>query len=216
MMTSQNTILNLWDFDGTLFDTEPALYKVYSQALREVTGHILTPEVWQSKCSSSAYALEEHYGISHETMVKVRDRKYELYPHTLYDGIFMINHVRQFWDHPLALNYVCTHTNPDVAETILDKFEIRPWFKRVYGLKDVGHKAKPDPAMYLLAMGVGIIESHGIIKHINIFEDSDFGLGAAANTKNAFDEELYKAFPPETKLTIYKVTNEGINEYEAP
>jgi phosphoglycolate phosphatase-like HAD superfamily hydrolase len=129
----------LWDFDGTLFDTYPALVEGFIQ----LSGKKMDPNevlTWLKKDSKTAFI---HYGISEDRREEYR----ELYNHYakisskpfpyLEEALSSVDH-----------NTIVTHREKDSTIVLLEKFDLRKWFTEIVSVEEEGFKRKPDSSSY--------------------------------------------------------------------
>ncbi|WP_251551049.1 HAD-IA family hydrolase [Neobacillus muris] len=129
----------LWDFDGTLFDTYPALV----QGFIELSGRDLDrAEVlsWLKKDSKTAF---KHYGISESQ----REKYQQLY-----------NHYSRLTSRPFdylkdALasadqNIIVTHRDKESTLYLLEKYQLTKYFQEIVSVEEQGFTRKPHSASY--------------------------------------------------------------------
>lgn len=129
----------LWDFDGTLFDTYPALVKAFI----ELCDQDLDPEEvlrWLKKDSKTAF---KHYGISEER----RGEYQELYNH------FSKISSRPFpyLENALASagqNIIVTHRERESTILLLEKFQLKKYFVEIVSVEEDGYQRKPHTSSY--------------------------------------------------------------------
>jgi HAD superfamily hydrolase (TIGR01549 family) len=129
----------LWDFDGTLFDTYPALVEGFIQLSKKNLdpNEVLT---WLKKDSKTAF---KHYGISEDK----RGEYQELYNHYakisskpfpyLEKALSLVDH-----------NIIVTHREKDSTVLLLEKFDLKKYFTEIVSVEEDGFKRKPDSSSY--------------------------------------------------------------------
>ncbi|MEH7115919.1 HAD hydrolase-like protein [Neobacillus vireti] len=128
----------LWDFDGTLFDTYPALVEGFvNLSGRELDrAEVLT---WLKKDSKTAF---KHYGISEDLRGEYQ-RLYNL--HSVNSRPFdYIEEVLTSVDH----NFIVTHRDKESTLMLLEKFNLLKHFKEVVSVEEQGFTRKPHTASY--------------------------------------------------------------------
>ncbi len=129
----------LWDFDGTLFDTYPALVEGFMQ----LSGHDLDrSEVlqWLKIDSKTAF---KHYGIGedkrgkyqelHNNYSRLNSNPFE----HLEDALSAIDH-----------NIIVTHRDKESTIYLLEKFQLAKYFKEIVSVEEQGFTRKPHSASY--------------------------------------------------------------------
>ncbi|MBM7650879.1 HAD-IA family hydrolase [Neobacillus cucumis] len=128
----------LWDFDGTLFDTYPALVEGFvSLSQRDLD----RTEVlrWLKKDSKTAF---KHYGISED----LRGEYQRLY------NLHSVNSL-PFDDVEKVLaavdqNVIVTHRDKESTLMLLEKFDLLKYFQEVVSVEEQGFTRKPHTASY--------------------------------------------------------------------
>ncbi|WP_042460162.1 HAD-IA family hydrolase [Neobacillus dielmonensis] len=129
----------LWDFDGTLFDTYPALV----QGFIELSGQDLDPEEvlsWLKKDSKTTF---RHYGIDES-----QRRKYqELYNH--YSRL--TSKPFDYLEEALASaehNVIVTHRDKESTRYLLNKYDLAKYFTEIVSVEEQGFTRKPHTSAY--------------------------------------------------------------------
>jgi HAD superfamily hydrolase (TIGR01549 family) len=182
----------LWDFDGTLFDTYPALVEGFVK----LSGQDLErSEVlkWLKKDSKTAF---KHYGIDekrreeyqtfHNYYSKTESRPFEY----LEDVLSAVEN-----------NIIVTHRDKESTIFLLEKYHLRKYFKDIVSVEEQGFTRKPHTSSYEY-----VLKSH----HIDlVVGDRDLDLIPARKLKiktvafqNRYIEadfhiDSYKDFIPE-------------------
>lgn len=175
--------LAMFDFDGTLFNTEPLIYFSYKKAIEE--NHYsfnVTVEEFRKIANGKTYRnwlplfLEE---MGKEEMEKIHDRKNEIYQqhlelinpnHSLFS---LIETIKPFYY--IGLMTTSIRKNVNTVLNLFDKYDV---FDYIITAEDV-EKEKPDPECYIKGMQHFNIAPENTI----IFEDSPIGIQAARASK---------------------------------
>lgn len=175
--------LAMFDFDGTLFNTEPLIYFAYKKAIEE--NYYLfdvTVEEFRKKANGKTYRnwlplfFEE---MKKEDIEKIHNRKNEIYQqylelikpnHSLFS---LIETMKPFYY--IGLMTTSNRKNVDTVLNLFDKYEL---FDYIITVEDV-EKEKPDPECYIKGMEHFNIPPENTI----IFEDSPVGIQAARASK---------------------------------
>lgn len=176
MSTNAQTIL--FDFDGTLADSEPLHFQAWVQALP--SDFDLTYEYYLAACVGVA-DLEMINALnsmtptprSMEEMRAIQRNKKQIFQNLIADLDVIpqasLDAIRELKGYRLG---VVTSSNQNEVEMVLKRSGLFPLFDvRVYGNDVVRHK--PDPEPYLLAM------SRLGVSTALVFEDSQAGMASA-------------------------------------
>lgn len=169
--------LNIYDFDGTLFDTSSALFLAYKEAYK-VFDKKLTRSLWDEYFGHHVSRLNTAIGISDIQADGLKSMKYRLYPDRYIDIIQPIAEMVNSIDEN-NFNVICSQTDKSVVSKILNHFELSYLFNLVLDTSSVDGLRKPDPAIFLKAIN----HFKNRIDKVNIYEDSEVGLEAAKATK---------------------------------
>lgn len=193
-------ILNLFDFDGTLVDTELQLFHAYQEAFRVHGNTVLDFDVWKMFRGRHIREIAERYGIPEDQLMKIITHKATLYPsqfnfefnEELFDLVGQAN----------TLSYICTATSVNVVHQILimnqAALEAFSRFNGILSTKDIG-APKPSPAIYLLAFFDAVRDNY--VHRVDVYEDSTVGLDAAYR----FSDIVQDAFP-KIRVNVNHVT----------
>ncbi|MED1470511.1 HAD-IA family hydrolase [Bacillus salipaludis] len=129
----------LWDFDGTLFDTYPALLEGFMQ---------LTPQKldrdevlkWLKKDSKTAF---KHYGISEDQRGKYEEL-YNYYSKLNSKPFDYIENVLS----TVNSNVIVTHRDKESTTYLLEKFNLKKYFKDIVSVEEDGFIRKPHHSSY--------------------------------------------------------------------
>ncbi|WP_462408596.1 HAD hydrolase-like protein [Neobacillus sp. Marseille-QA0830] len=140
IIMKRGIVLNiLWDFDGTLFDTYPALVRGFI----ELSGKELdAAEVlgWLKKDSKTAF---KHYGINE----RHRGKYQELYNHYSRLTSKPFDHLEE----ALSLaehNVIVTHRDKESTLYLLDKYDLAKYFTEIVSVEEQGFTRKPHTSAY--------------------------------------------------------------------
>ncbi|MEH7250181.1 HAD hydrolase-like protein [Neobacillus niacini] len=129
----------LWDFDGTLFDTYPALVDGFVKLSKQ---DLNREEVlkWLKIDSKTAF---KHYGIdeSKREEYKRLDKQYS----TLYSKPF--EHLEKVLS-AVDNNIIVTHRDMESTTYLLEKYHLTRYFKEIVSVEEQGFHRKPHTASY--------------------------------------------------------------------
>lgn len=133
----------LWDLDGTIFDTYPAILNSFCTVHEEAHGKAVDRMEalrWLKRTSKEAFA---HYGISED----FRDRFKEL-DHAgaeagspPFEGIEKVLAAAE-------VNVIVTHRTKASTKELLEKWGLLQYFGEIVSPDDDGYPRKPDTAAY--------------------------------------------------------------------
>ena len=177
----------LFDFDGTLVDSEPLHYEAWSAAVRDYGAgagwddyrrrYVGKTDRWAGR----AFLSEAGHPADEETVSLVCARKHAYYREKTPERLSIAPAVRMFIHEALAglpLGIVSSSPLIDVRPTV-ERAELAEHFEFFVTGEDV-RRHKPDPEPYLLALerlnatGRALRESE-----VLVFEDSASGIAAA-------------------------------------
>jgi HAD superfamily hydrolase (TIGR01509 family) len=128
----------LWDFDGTLFDTYPALVEGFvTLSQRDLD----TEEVlrWLKVDSKTAF---KHFGIDEDRRAEYKqlDIKFskESKPFEHLEEVLAA----------VDNNIIVTHRDRESAENLLEKYGLTKYFREIVSVEEQGFNRKPHPSSY--------------------------------------------------------------------
>ncbi|OLN22529.1 haloacid dehalogenase [Domibacillus antri] len=133
----------LWDLDGTIFDTYPAIvdsFLAVHEAAHGVTADRKEALRWLKKNSQLAF---QQYGISEEfrPLFKELDHKRAEAGSPPFEGIQDILAAAE-------VNVIVTHRTKASTIELLTKWGLMEYFDEIVSPEDDGFPRKPDPAAY--------------------------------------------------------------------
>jgi HAD superfamily hydrolase (TIGR01509 family) len=166
----------IFDLDGVLVDSEPLQFEAYALVFAGY-GKTLTREDFILNWIGQG-RLEDHlgrYGIE-APVEEVRRAKNDVYQKFIRERMKLRPGIegllrRLSREMPAAL---ASSAHPDSVNAVLDRFELRPYFKVVLTSADVSNN-KPDPEIYLCAASRLGVPPAGCL----VFEDSRPGVLSA-------------------------------------
>ncbi|WP_253701194.1 HAD-IA family hydrolase [Bacillus sp. FJAT-29814] len=129
----------LWDFDGTLYDTYPALVEGFVQLSQQDLdrGEVLQ---WLKKDSKTAF---KHYGIDES-----RRGEYQTYFN------YHSKKISRPFDHvedalaAVENNVIVTHRDKESTIYLLEKYHLKKYFKEIVSVEEQGFTRKPHRSSY--------------------------------------------------------------------
>ncbi len=147
----------IFDLDGTLVHTAPALAKAANYLLRELNLPEISTDVYSSfiggGIKKQVQRLLNHFGYSYSSIEKYEKRFKDFYYIDPYFQTYLFPNVKNSLTELKSLNFniaICTQKNREPALKILDHFEIKQFFTG-FAFGDSLEVLKPDPLMVKLA-----------------------------------------------------------------
>ena len=129
----------LWDFDGTLFDTYPALVEGFVKlSQRDLDREEVLK--WLKIDSKTAF---KHYEIDETNRAEYKrlDKHYSI----LYSKPF--KHLKEVLE-AVENNIIVTHRDMESSIYLLDKYDLRKYFNEIVSVEEQGFERKPHTASY--------------------------------------------------------------------
>ena len=133
----------LWDLDGTIFDTYPAILESFCTVHEEANGESIDQVEalrWLKRTSKEAFA---HFGISEE----YRPRFMELDHARAEEGSPPFDGVKTILE-ASDVNVIVTHRTQASTKELLEKWGLLHYFDEIVSPDDDGFPRKPDVAAY--------------------------------------------------------------------
>ncbi|SDN39020.1 HAD hydrolase-like protein [Bacillus sp. OK048] len=129
----------LWDFDGTLFDTYPALVEGFVKLSQQ---NLNREEVlkWLKIDSKTAF---NYYGIDETNRAEYKrlDKQYS----KLYSKPF--EHLEEVLS-AVENNIIVTHRDMESTTYLLEKYQLSHYFKEIVSVEEQGFTRKPHTSSY--------------------------------------------------------------------
>ena len=186
--SSKKEKLALFDFDGTLFNTNEVNYYAYKEAL-ENFGYNFEHEYWYKNCIGRHYKdFLADLNITDEKILKdihkIKKQCYKKYLHFAKENRRLFEIIELIKPrYNIALVTTASRQN---VEDILNTFDKMGVFDKIFTQEDVA-EMKPSPECYFKAMEYFNAAPQDTI----IFEDSEAGL-KAADLSGAFYYKVFK------------------------
>lgn len=171
------SIVNLYDWDGTLVDSFKALFKSYKVAFNEFNLPLSHNEFMSKVSKDSDLYLKNKYNFSNDKIKRLKLIKNNYY-------LKIANFDLKIKVNPSHFNIISTNTRSDIVERIiLNSPSInRSLFKNIFGSNHIKHK-KPHPDIFEYSY-MSANNQLSNISMIHIYEDSFDGLSAANKFKS--------------------------------
>jgi beta-phosphoglucomutase len=164
----------VFDFNGTLSDDEPVLFRVYQELFAEVDRPITADEYFEHLAGHTEHEMFTRWlGHADPALITERIRRYNV---LVADGSTVDAETRaavQLAASQTRLGLVTSAFRVEV-EPVLATTGLRALFEVVVSLDDVV-KGKPDPEAYLRAADLLGVESSELV----VLEDTDIGVTSA-------------------------------------
>jgi HAD superfamily hydrolase (TIGR01549 family) len=129
----------LWDFDGTLFDTYPALVEGFIKLSKQDLDRTEVLK-WLKKDSKTAF---KHYGID-ESQREEYTRLHNYYSKNESTPFEQLEEVLS----SIENNIIVTHRDKESTIFLLEKYNIKKYFTEVVSVEEQGFTRKPHSASY--------------------------------------------------------------------
>jgi len=149
----------IWDVDGTLFDTYPAIVQALQQALAAHNRWLPEPELEamaKVSVSRSVVELARRFGLDEAEFGEAFDSQYRAIPK---ESQAPFEGVRAVCQKTIALgggNHIVTHRGLRSTQALLALHDLSQYFGEI-AAGDQGYPSKPDPAAFL-----AIVEKCGL------------------------------------------------------
>ena len=149
----------IWDVDGTLFDTYPAIAGAFREALRTpgkdpAPGRVLALAKQSLSHCLTTLAAEHH--LKEEELGQAFDSHYDTVPYADQPPFPGVREVCEYIRSIGGKNVIVTHRGHRGTVGLLETHGMAPFFTGWITYED-GHPRKPDPAAFAAAM-----EVHGL------------------------------------------------------
>ena len=176
----------IFDLDGTLVHTAPALTNAANELLKELNLPTISTSLYSTfiggGIKKQVQRLLNHFGYSYSSIEKYEKRFKDFYYIDPYFQTYLFPNVKNSLTELKSLNFniaICTQKNREPALKILDHFEIKQFFTG-FAFGDSLEVLKPDPLMVKLAT-----KNFSPKKNIYI-GDSNTDLKTARNSDSIF------------------------------
>ncbi|WML57721.1 HAD-IA family hydrolase [Neobacillus sp. PS2-9] len=129
----------LWDFDGTLFDTYPALVEGFISLSKQDLDRTEVLK-WLKKDSKTAF---KHYGID-ESQREEYTRLHNYYSKNESTPFEQLEEVLSSVEN----NIIVTHRDKESTIFLLEKYNLKKYFTEVVSVEEQGFTRKPHSASY--------------------------------------------------------------------
>lgn len=192
-------IAYVWDFDGTLLDTYPAITNSLQQALAFYGHHPEKEEVFRM-CKITLPAAIEHYASLYNLdKTAVMDKYLQAYPDFPIKKTPPFAGVETFIEQSIAQgaqHYIITHRPLDSVLRHLDYYHMSHWFKRMI-TSDDNYSRKPSPEAFIALRDIENLSAHSTLA----IGDRDIDILAAKGA--GFATCLYDNADRSIKADIY-------------
>ena len=133
----------LWDLDGTIFDTYPAIVDSFLTIYEDVHGEPIHPNealLWLKRTSLEAF---ERFEIPESARVKFKQLNRE----RAEEGSSPFKGIEEILA-AAELNVIVTHRSKESTAELLEKWELLSYFKEIISPDDDGFLRKPDIGAY--------------------------------------------------------------------
>ena len=176
----------IFDLDGTLVHTSPALAQAANNLLRELNLPEISTKIYSTfiggGITKQVQKLLHHFEYSYSSIDQYVNRFKDFYYRDPYFQTRLFPYVKKTLSELQYLNYslaICTQKNKEPALKILNHFKIKEYFNG-YAFGDSLDVLKPDPSMVKFA-------TKNFVDKKNIYiGDSNTDLKTAKNSESIF------------------------------
>lgn len=188
-------MIHIIDFDNTFMFTTEGLKKSYQKASEIVFNkNIFTDKIWEQNHGNTIMRILDKMNLT-EYCDDIKNEKYKIYPNEYYDVIKPnVPFIRALFDKttmPWDKFIICSNTQEEVIEDILDHFQLTNYIDMIVGRDTyVNTECKPSISMYESILFEDDIQSALKIEpNIICYDDSDFGLKACFDFQKKYKGE---------------------------
>jgi phosphoglycolate phosphatase-like HAD superfamily hydrolase len=193
----------LWNVDGTLFDTCPAITYAISKSLNEmglsIALNVVDGHIRQSlDCSLDTFSrrfkldpdlLRQRFAKSYQTVDPANQPPFP-----------GVREVCELIHQKGGLNLVVTHHSVQSLRTLLDYHGLAPVFQEIFSVEQ-GYPREPDPAMVLAALDKHNLRAAETLLIGN--RDIDIRTGQAAGIHSCLFGQAELTAPPDVQIEHY-------------
>lgn len=140
----------IWDLDGTLFDTYPAILGAFQRAVKELGVDIAPQEIMhQARRSLTNFAdvLVEKYDLDPLELSRRYLLYYDDYPLEMQPPFPGVRDICEYIQSAGGVNVIVTHRRWSSAKKLLQAYKMSVYFAGLYTIEE-GYPLKPDPTMF--------------------------------------------------------------------
>lgn len=144
----------LWDVDGTLFDTYPAITYALSKSLNEMGFSMalnVIDALARESLSHCVETLSRRFKLDPDLLRRQFTESYLTVDPANQPPFPDVRKVCELIHTRGGLNLIITHRSVRSAQRLLDAHHMTAYFEKIYSAEQ-GYPAKPDPAMVLAAL----------------------------------------------------------------
>ena len=173
----------LWDVDGTLFDTYPAITYALSKALNELGLSIalnVIDGLARQSISDCIKTLSQRFKLDPELLRRRFSESYQKVDPANQLPFPGVREVCEFIHEHGGLNIAVTHRGIQPTQTLLDAHGLAPYFTDIFSIEQ-GYPRKPNPKMIQAAL-----DDHALNPNETLLvgdRDLDIQAGRAASVR---------------------------------
>jgi len=141
----------IWDFDGTLFDTYPAIGQAFQQALADFGAYAPLSEIEGLARVEMSYCTAElaaRFDLDRDELIRRFAERHSAMPLAAQPPFPGVREVCETIAALGGVNAIVTHRRAESTAGLLTVHGLRPLFAEVI-TRDDGYPRKPDPAAFL-------------------------------------------------------------------
>lgn len=191
----------LWDIDGTIFDTYPAILESFMIVYEEVHGEELDPaeaNLWLKRPAAEVFTRFEIPEIYQE-------RYYELNNERAGEGIPPFEGIEEILA-AAKINVIVTHRDNESAEALLEDWGLLHYFDEIISPNDAGYTSNPETSAHQYLLDKYELDWAIGDSEIDLAPAEDIGMKTCAFQNDAIEADLY--ITEYTSLLIEKLSVE--------
>jgi HAD superfamily hydrolase (TIGR01509 family) len=193
----------LWDVDGTLFDTYPAITYAISKSLNEMGLSIalnVIDSLARQSINGCIATLSKRFKLDPDLLGRRFAESYQMVNpgnQPPYPGVYEVcelTHTRS------GVNVIVTHRGVQSTQRLLDTHGLSPFFSDIFSVEQ-GHPRKPNPAMLLAAL-----EKYALEPDVTLAvgdRDMDIQAGQSAGVHTCLFEQSESTTKPDFQIKSY-------------
>ena len=193
----------LWDVDGTLFDTYPAITYAISKSLNEM-GLLIALNVIdglaRQSLSHCVDTLSQRFKLDPDLLRRRFSESYQKVDPANQLPFSGVNEVCGLIHSRGGVNIAVTHRDVRSTQTLLSAHTLAPFFSDIFSVEQ-GYPRKPDPAMILAALEKHILNPDQTLLVGD--RDMDIHAGYTAGVKTCLFGQASPADLPDFQIESY-------------
>lgn len=144
----------IWDFDGTLFDTYPAITQAFQKTIKSLGYNVSLSIIDALVKVNLDYCIDqivEWLNVDRDMLIEIFQREYKACPPDVFPPFSGVIDTCKTIKAKGGKNFIATHRRKSGTLALLNYYEMENLFTEII-CGDNGFPHKPDPAMFLYLM----------------------------------------------------------------